>query len=55
MLFESLINWEFGLWYLGMAQFVSNFSEPGDPEYSPPVLKGETPVSLFLWFPHFLL
>ncbi|KMZ59175.1 U1 small nuclear ribonucleoprotein 70 kDa [Zostera marina] len=30
--------------YSGMAQFVSNFSEPGDPEYSPPVLKGETPA-----------
>ncbi|KAK9108838.1 hypothetical protein Sjap_016898 [Stephania japonica] len=28
--------------YLGMAQFVSNFAEPGDPEYSPPVKEGET-------------
>lgn len=28
----------------GMAQFVSNFAEPDDPEYAPPVQKGETPV-----------
>ncbi|KAL2497951.1 U1 small nuclear ribonucleoprotein 70 kDa [Abeliophyllum distichum] len=30
--------------YTGMAQFVSNFADPGDPEYSPPVQKGETPA-----------
>ncbi|XP_042519858.1 U1 small nuclear ribonucleoprotein 70 kDa-like [Macadamia integrifolia] len=30
--------------YMGMAQFVSNFAEPGDPEYAPPVKLGETPV-----------
>ncbi|KAL0449959.1 UNVERIFIED_CONTAM: U1 small nuclear ribonucleoprotein [Sesamum latifolium] len=30
--------------YTGMAQFVSNFAEPGDPEYAPPVQKGETPA-----------
>ncbi|KAI3704553.1 hypothetical protein L1987_74777 [Smallanthus sonchifolius] len=29
--------------YTGMAQFVSNFTEPTDPEYAPPVQKGETP------------
>ncbi|KAK9113130.1 hypothetical protein Scep_020649 [Stephania cephalantha] len=28
--------------YSGMAQFVSNFAEPGDPEYAPPVKEGET-------------
>lgn len=28
----------------GMAQFVSKFAEPGDPEYSPPVQEAETPV-----------
>ncbi|KAL5715228.1 U1 small nuclear ribonucleoprotein [Ranunculus cassubicifolius] len=28
--------------YTGMAQFVSNFAEPGDPEYAPPAKKGET-------------
>ncbi|KAI7746839.1 hypothetical protein M8C21_017588 [Ambrosia artemisiifolia] len=27
----------------GMAQFVSNFAEPTDPEYAPPIQKGETP------------
>lgn len=27
-----------------MAQFVTNFVEPSDPEYAPPVQKGETPV-----------
>ncbi|KAJ6847519.1 U1 small nuclear ribonucleoprotein 70 kDa [Iris pallida] len=32
------------LLYSGMAQFVSNFVEPGDPEYEPPVVKGETPT-----------
>ncbi|XP_071709539.1 U1 small nuclear ribonucleoprotein 70 kDa [Rutidosis leptorrhynchoides] len=30
--------------YTGMAQFVSKFAEPTDPEYSPPVVKGETPA-----------
>ncbi|PKA48426.1 U1 small nuclear ribonucleoprotein 70 kDa [Apostasia shenzhenica] len=30
--------------YLGMAQFVSHFAEPGDPEYTPPIQKGETPA-----------
>ncbi|KAF5798658.1 putative U1 small nuclear ribonucleoprotein of 70kDa [Helianthus annuus] len=29
--------------YTGMAQFVSNFAEPTDPEYAPPIVKGETP------------
>lgn len=29
--------------YTGMAQFVSHFAEPTDPEYAPPVEKGETP------------
>ncbi|XP_010933717.1 U1 small nuclear ribonucleoprotein 70 kDa isoform X2 [Elaeis guineensis] len=28
--------------YTGMAQLVSHFAEPGDPEYAPPVEKGET-------------
>lgn len=27
-----------------MAQFVSQFAEPDDPEYAPPVQKAETPV-----------
>jgi len=27
-----------------MAQFVSKFAEPGEPEYSPPVPVVETPV-----------
>lgn len=30
---------------LGMAQFVSQFAEPGDPEYARPVQEAETPVS----------
>ncbi|TXG59620.1 hypothetical protein EZV62_014193 [Acer yangbiense] len=29
---------------IGMAQFVSHFAEPGDPEYAPPVQEAETPV-----------
>ncbi|KVI08840.1 U1 small nuclear ribonucleoprotein 70 kDa [Cynara cardunculus var. scolymus] len=29
--------------YTGMAQFVSQFAESTDPEYAPPVQKGETP------------
>ncbi|RWR75810.1 U1 small nuclear ribonucleoprotein-like protein [Cinnamomum micranthum f. kanehirae] len=28
--------------YTGLAQFVSNFAETGDPEYAPPVQKAET-------------
>ncbi|KAE8718501.1 U1 small nuclear ribonucleoprotein 70 kDa [Hibiscus syriacus] len=28
--------------YTGMAQFVSHFAEPGDPEYAPPVQEAET-------------
>uniref|UniRef100_A0A5B7B7S4 Putative U1 small nuclear ribonucleoprotein n=1 Tax=Davidia involucrata TaxID=16924 RepID=A0A5B7B7S4_DAVIN len=28
--------------YTGMAQFVTNFAEPGDPEYAPPVQEAET-------------
>ncbi|KAH7566423.1 hypothetical protein JRO89_XS08G0157800 [Xanthoceras sorbifolium] len=28
----------------GMAQFVSHFAEPGDPEYAPPVQEAETPA-----------
>lgn len=27
-----------------MAQFVSNFAEPGDPEYAPPIKEVETRV-----------
>lgn len=27
-----------------MAQFVSKFAEPEDPEYAPPVQEAETPV-----------
>ncbi|KAH6791363.1 U1 small nuclear ribonucleoprotein-70K [Perilla frutescens var. frutescens] len=30
--------------YSGIGQFVSNFAEPGDPQYAPPVQKGETPT-----------
>lgn len=30
--------------YQGVAQFVENFAEPGEPEYSPPVTKAETPA-----------
>lgn len=30
--------------YEGIGQFVNQFAEPGDPEYSPPVTKGETPA-----------
>uniref|UniRef100_A0A0D6QSZ1 RRM domain-containing protein n=1 Tax=Araucaria cunninghamii TaxID=56994 RepID=A0A0D6QSZ1_ARACU len=30
--------------YTGMAQFVNNFAEPGDPEYAPPVPEVETPT-----------
>ncbi|PHU27010.1 U1 small nuclear ribonucleoprotein 70 kDa [Capsicum chinense] len=30
--------------YTGMAQFVSNFAQPGDPEYAPPVPEVETPA-----------
>jgi U1 small nuclear ribonucleoprotein len=30
--------------YTGMAQFVSNFAEKGDPEYQPPVQEAETPA-----------
>ncbi|XP_058228631.1 U1 small nuclear ribonucleoprotein 70 kDa [Rhododendron vialii] len=30
--------------YTGMAHFVGNFAEKGDPEYQPPVQKGETPA-----------
>lgn len=29
----------------GISQYVSNFAEPGDPQYTAPVEKGETPVS----------
>ncbi|KAJ7189607.1 hypothetical protein O6H91_Y531700 [Diphasiastrum complanatum] len=38
--------------YAGIAQFVNNFAEPGEPEYAPPVTKGETPVcySAYLLF-----
>lgn len=32
----------------GMAQFVSKFAEPGDPEYAPPVQEAETPVRYLL-------
>lgn len=27
-----------------MAQFVSRFAEPTDPEYAPPIVEGETRV-----------
>ncbi|XP_042373299.1 U1 small nuclear ribonucleoprotein 70 kDa-like [Zingiber officinale] len=30
--------------YTGMAQFVSKFAEPTDPEYSPPIVEGESRV-----------
>lgn len=30
--------------YTGMAQFVSHFAQPGDPEYAPPVPEVETPA-----------
>ncbi|MQL84279.1 hypothetical protein Taro_016770 [Colocasia esculenta] len=30
--------------YTGIGQFVSNFAEPGDPEYAPPVQKAETSI-----------
>uniref|UniRef100_A0A6N2LAL3 RRM domain-containing protein n=1 Tax=Salix viminalis TaxID=40686 RepID=A0A6N2LAL3_SALVM len=30
--------------YLGMAQFVSHFAEPGDLEYAPPIKEAETPA-----------
>ncbi|KAL8044871.1 hypothetical protein ABFX02_08G074700 [Erythranthe guttata] len=30
--------------YTGMAQFISSFAEPGDPQYAVPVQKGETPA-----------
>ncbi|KAK4368035.1 hypothetical protein RND71_011827 [Anisodus tanguticus] len=30
--------------YTGMAQFVSNFAQPGDPEYAPPIPEVETPA-----------
>ena len=33
--------------YEGMAQFVTKFAEPGDAEYSPPVVLGETPVRCY--------
>lgn len=36
-------------WYAGIGQFVQHFAEPGDPEYAPPVTKGETPVLSFLY------
>ena len=36
-------------WYAGIGQFVQHFAEPGDPEYAPPVTKGETPVLRFLY------
>ncbi|EFJ17734.1 hypothetical protein SELMODRAFT_58751, partial [Selaginella moellendorffii] len=29
--------------YHGISQFVQHFAEPGDPEYSPPIVKAETP------------
>lgn len=34
----------------GMEQFVSNFAEPGDPEYAPPVQKAETKVRYSRFF-----
>lgn len=30
----------------GMAQFVQNFAEPGEPEYAPPIQEAETPVRI---------
>ncbi|KAH9622513.1 hypothetical protein KSS87_005657 [Heliosperma pusillum] len=30
--------------YTGMAQFVKNFAEPGEPEYAPPIKETETPA-----------
>ncbi|XP_019095692.1 PREDICTED: U1 small nuclear ribonucleoprotein 70 kDa-like [Camelina sativa] len=34
--------------YTGMAQFVSRFAEPGEPEYAPPKPEVETPVCFTL-------
>lgn len=39
------------LLFEGMAQFVTHFASPDDPEYAPPVKKAETPVSPFLLLP----
>jgi hypothetical protein len=39
----------------GMAQFVSHFAEPGDPEYAPPVPKCETRVCSFFLYCLFML
>jgi len=33
----------------GIGQFVQHFAEPGDPEYAPPVTKGETPVRVLIF------
>lgn len=33
---------------LGMAQYVSHFAEPGDPNYAPPKPEVETPVCFSL-------
>lgn len=30
--------------YTGLSQFVRHFAEPSDPEYAPPIIKGETPM-----------
>ena len=51
------------VFYPGMAQFVSNFAEPGDLEYAPPIKEAETRVgfstyyicSLFFFFLWFLI
>ncbi|KAL9327760.1 hypothetical protein ACSQ67_002763 [Phaseolus vulgaris] len=32
----------------GMAQFVTKFAEPGDPEYSPPIPETETPLVILI-------
>ena len=34
--------------FAGMAQYVSHFAEPGDPEYAPPKPNVETPVCFHL-------
>ena len=40
----SVVVFKFGIGLAGVAQFVGQFAEPGDPEYEPPVTKGETKV-----------
>lgn len=41
---DALILFLFKFISAGIAQFVSKFAEPGDPEYAPPVKEAETSV-----------